>query len=149
MVGALVGAAVGSVLGYVGSYHLARRNRNEEVQERRKRLMRALATEISLEIRDLKWAPGLFTLSTGVYLSTLAPLIDLAADPEGGELLQALAHLRSRSDSYNDVIGWTNPMQTLRLDGTELTRVMADAEASYREVQRAAERVRPLLTIPS
>jgi hypothetical protein len=147
LLGAFVGALFGSVFGYIASYHLARHARQEDVVERRKRLMRALAHEISLEVKDLTWGdvPGRWTLSTGIYLSTLAPLLDLSADMGDDKLLGALAHLKSRSDSFNDVIAWTNPLHTHPMTSAQMDSFMATAQASYQEVKDAAALVVPML----
>lgn len=149
LVGAFAGAVIGSILGYIGGYHLARRARHDEVSERRVRLMRALSHEIALEVRELRWGdvPGRLTLSTGVYLSTLEPLLDLVAELHDERLLQALAHLKSRAESFNDVVGWTNPLQTQVMTQEQLDGFHASAQGSYQQVRDAAATAVELLAI--
>jgi len=156
LIGALVGALVGSVLGYVFSYHSARRTRGEDLEERRKRLMRALAHEIGVDMPpDMRDEPThQLHVTSGVHLATLEPLIDLAAHIQDERLLRALAVLRSRSEDFNDEIQATNALYVnLAMDLTpsaEATKKSAleFVAAEYAGVREAADHVLELLQIP-
>src|SRR4051812_19020977 len=108
IIGGIVGAFVGSVLGYLFSYHLGRLQRKQEVEERRKRLLRALSHEISaMPPQGNPYSAANTEIFTGTHLATLDPLLDLSADLDEG-LVSRLAVLKAAIHQYNDLIGTVN-----------------------------------------
>lgn len=112
IVGALIGAFVGSVLGYLFSYRLADQTRRLDLEDRRKRLMRALSHEIAREFEETgEGSDEQITIWSGVHLATLSPLIELVADLPDEALLLAMTRLHAEVNSFNDMAQSINHIQ--------------------------------------
>lgn len=113
LIGALVGAFVGSVFGYLFSYRLAQQTRRQDLEDRRKRLMRALSHELAAQVPVRPHEPNgdQITVWSGIHLATLEPLLDLVADLPDEGLLQALAAFQANVTNFNDAIVSVNALQ--------------------------------------
>lgn len=150
--GALLGAFVGSALGYLFSYRLAKQTREADVEQRRRRLMRALSHEIAVDIPptirasdDLNWE---MTVTSGVHLATLEPLLGLVADLPDEGLLAALAKLNSEAKAFNDELVSINALWLTSRDRLDLLEsALGYIDDQYAEVRKASQTVIELLEV--
>jgi hypothetical protein len=149
LIGAFLGAGLGSVLGYLGSYHLSRRARAEDLEARRRRLMRALAHEIAVQVpAELAQLPAaIINLYWGIELSSLEPLVDLTADFEDTKLLDALLALKGHCKVFNDLIVSINALQLGPVSTEGRNWAHTSVVATFGRVRRAADVVSELLQV--